>query len=102
MNDIFRETDPKKEWAWAGVILVVLIVLAGYALYQGGKAIAAGISYAEARRATAECEKWNDWELVYPKWDERSQTGYYITPWQKAQCESVGIDLRGHVLDYKN
>lgn len=101
MNDIIKEPDPKKEWAIAGVIAIVLIAIAGYGLYQGGKALAAGIAYAEARRATAECEKWQDWERIYPEWDERRQVGYYITTWQKAQCDSVGVELTAHVLDYK-
>jgi len=94
--------DIVREWIFCGLLFVVMILLGGYALVEGTKAIVATAEYVEAKRATAECEKWNDWELIMPEWDERSQTGYFILPWQKAQCESVGIDLRGHVLDYKN
>ena len=90
-----------KEWIVCGIVFVVMIILGGYALIQGGKAFVAGIGYAEAQRATAECEKWNDWALVYPNWDERTQTGYFITRWQKAQCDTYGIELQGHLVDYK-
>lgn len=90
------------EWIVGGLIFLVMIGLGGYALVEGVKALGAGISYAEARRATAECEKWNDWARIYPAWDERTQTGYFITPWQKSQCDTYGIALEGHLVDYKN
>jgi len=92
--------DIVKEWIFCGLLFIVMILLGGYALVEGGKELVSGVQFAEARRATAECEKWNDWALIMPKWDEESQTGYFILPWQKEQCDSVGIDLRGHLVDY--
>lgn len=97
------EVEGSKAWDWGlGIVMIIVIVaLLGYALLTSATAIAQWAGYAEARRATAECEKWNDWALVMPKWDESTQTGYFITDWQKAQCDAYGIELRGHLVDYK-
>ncbi len=93
--------DIVKEWIFCGILFVVLILLGAYALVQGGKAIVAGVGYIEAKNAAMECAKWEDYERVFPPWDEESQTGYFILQWQKDQCESVGVELRGHVVDYQ-
>lgn len=92
----------RNEWILCIIIGLVLIALAGAAVFYAGKAAVAGISYAMERQAVGECEKWQDWERIYPEWDERTGTGYFITPWQKQQCDSVGVTLEAHVLDYKN
>ncbi len=89
------------EWIVCGIVFLVIIALGAYALMQGGRAAIAGIKYVEAKNAAIECAKWQDWEAVFPKWDERSETGYYITQWQKDQCDEAGIELRAHVIPYK-
>lgn len=90
---------------WDVIINLVLLGLMAAAVagaaYYGAKAAYLGVEYAYMQNAIVECEKWQDWELVYPKWDERSETGYFITQWQKDQCEDVGITLDAHVVDYK-
>lgn len=83
-----------REWVVCGIVLLVLVALGGYALVQGGKALAAGISYAEARRSTAECEKWADEAKVYP--------GYFLVLWQKMQCDTYGVAVDAPVHDYSS
>lgn len=89
------------EWIVGLMILALFIVLIGYGVKTLGGLIVDGVKYAEAKRATTECEKWQDWEKIYPEWDPASKTGYYITEWQKAQCDTYGIELDAHVADYK-
>lgn len=96
------KTNPAKEWAVGLIILVVMIGAGAYALVQGGKLLVAGFEYALDRSETAECLKWQDWEMVYPRWDEERRVGYYITQWQKDQCDAQGVELKAHVLNYKD
>lgn len=101
MNEYQTKSEIVREWIFCGILFAVMIILGGYALVQGGKGLVAGISYANTQAAIGECEKWNDWARIYPEWDERTQTGYFITPWQKQKCDAVGVELEGHLVDYK-
>lgn len=75
------------------VVFVILIVGGLASVFYGGKAILAGAAYAEARRATAECEKWADQAMVYP--------GYFLVGWQKEQCDTYGVAVDAPVKTYK-
>lgn len=75
-------------------VFIVMIALAGAALWYGGKALVAGIAFAEDRRATAECEKWADEAKVYP--------GYFLVRWQKMQCDTYGVAVDAPVHDYSS
>jgi hypothetical protein len=83
-----------REWVVSGILLIAMLALGGYALVQGGKAVVAGISYAEARRATAECEQWADEAKVYP--------GYFLVRWQKMQCDTYGVQIDAPVQNYSS
>lgn len=64
------------------VTAIAGILIAGF---YSAKLLAAGFEYAEARRATAECEKWEEWSRVFPD--------FYMTEWQKSQCDYHGVAI---------
>ena len=86
------EDTPRDRFIAAGVFSV-LIALAVASLAYGVKAVVAGVSYAEASRATGECEKWADEAKVYP--------GYFLAPWQKMQCDTYGVAIDAPVATYQ-
>ena len=62
----------------------------------------ASLVIAEENRAIGECQKWDDWSRIYPKWNAEKEVGYYITEWQKKQCDEYGISINAPVIKYKN
>ena len=85
---------------WIGMIFltIVLGVVLIVGAIQGGKLVLGAIELSVMKEQRFECAKWADWERVYPRWDHETQTGYYITEWQKAQCDAVGVALDAHIL----
>ena len=101
MEDFTKNT--KGDWiinVLMAAILVVCAIAGTWAVIQAGRIAVASIEYLVDSAAIEECEKWQDYERVFPEWDPESRTGYFITPWQEKQCDSVGVELRAHVIDY--
>jgi len=81
--------DPNEGKLALGTFIVLLIV--GVIIFwYSGKLLVAGIEYAEAKRATVECNQWADEAKVYP--------GYYLAGWQKEQCDTYEIAVEAPVL----
>lgn len=84
------EDTPLDRIIAAGVFLCMIALIMG-AVFYAGKLTLAGISYAEAKRATAECEKWADEAKVFP--------AYFIVGWQKSQCDTYGVAIDAPLID---
>ena len=54
-----------------------------------------------AIKTSRQCEKWNAYAIVLPKWNSETQKGYYISEWQKKQCDSIGTHIDAYVIQYK-
>jgi hypothetical protein len=46
----------------------------------------------------AECNKWASEAKEIKRYDPKTETGYFISPWQKEQCDSHGIQVDAYVL----
>ncbi len=46
----------------------------------------------------SECRKWEKQSKEFERYDERTQTGFYITKWQDEQCRANGIIINTEVL----
>jgi hypothetical protein len=79
------------------LILAALLIAGGYFV---GKTILNLLLLAEAKHSISECVTWQEWEHDYPQWDPHTQTGYFVTRWQKEQCDAVGVTLEAHVREY--
>lgn len=86
----FEDTPLDRIIAIGVFLILVACILLGF--WYGRKTLIAGISYAEERRATAECEKWADEAKVYP--------GYFLVEWQKMQCDTYGVSVDAPVKNY--
>jgi len=81
------------------VILIATLYAGAYALYQGGRIAIEVVEYTLDRGEYAECIKWQDYEMEFNPWDAARQSGYYITQWQKDQCDRAGVELNAHVIN---
>jgi len=53
-----------------------------------GIVIAKYVDHAITKHEQVECQRWQQQAIDY------AQVGYYITDWQKAQCEAVGYSIK--------
>jgi len=73
----------EKVWMWIVMILVIGLMLV--ISWGGMRLLAKTFIYAEAKRATTECQEWKDQARVFKN--------YYLTDWQKAQCDYYNIKI---------
>ena len=71
-------------------ILIGCLLLGTLIMYWGSKLIGNVIIYNEEQRSVAECEKWIDWDLVYPD--------FFLTQWQWDQCSHYGVTIDTKIL----
>ena len=83
-----------------GILMLAVIVAGGLGvLYYGGRALLGVAELAVIRHERWECEQWADYAKVFRAWDQKTQTGYYLTKWQYDQCEAVGVPIENvHVV----
>jgi hypothetical protein len=93
-----HEYESKSNWKGIIILVAILGILTMMILRTAGNLILDSFKYAQTKSEIGECEKWSDWEKVYPEWNAERQTGYYVTKWQKEQCDAVGVELDAHVL----
>ena len=95
------EFEPKEGSENVISILVVVTMIIGMVgtVYFTGKLAVTGFQYAEARRATAECEKLADQATVFERWDPETGKGFYITAWQKDQCDAHGVAVNAEIIN---
>jgi len=50
------------------------------------------------KQEVADCNKWEKQTQEYERYNEKTQTGFYITKWQDEQCKAHGIKIDATVL----
>jgi len=75
----------KGDKVWMTIVLTLIIGLMLVIAWGGIKLAARTFMYAEAKRATAECQEWQDQARVFKN--------YYLTDWQKEQCDYYNIKI---------
>jgi hypothetical protein len=70
----------------------------GVAGYFGMKGFIAAAGAIADRNAEAECIQWAAEASRHTPYSEHNPGGYYLTQWQKEECDSVNIHVNAPVL----
>lgn len=80
------------------VVLALLAYLAAQALLLTGKAIDYAAGTVADRQAESECIQWAVEAKRHTPYSEANPGGYYLTQWQKEECDSVNIHIEAPVI----